>query len=238
MTEQERWDRYYRRSRCTDAETMELDGWPTDVTSVLDIGCGTGALVRSWAARGVAATGLDVSREALVQAARLTAPAVAPYCRWVQADWYRADEVAAHITGTFDLVVSMMGPDFSTGDALERLLTYCKRYGRLLLFVGGDNEVAVAVARELSLPQEAVRTTLEMTAKQLRQRGMIPTVRHVDESVVLSRSVPQWVSYLERIFPSAEPSALTASVQRLADTQPTLHGRTTVTYAWVEWEMP
>ncbi|EGK62043.1 biotin synthesis protein BioC [Centipeda periodontii DSM 2778] len=38
---------------------------PSPIASMLDIGCGMGDMVMAWADRGMAATGLDISAEAI-----------------------------------------------------------------------------------------------------------------------------------------------------------------------------
>jgi SAM-dependent methyltransferase len=68
----------------------------TDVSRVLDAGCGTGRVAIELAARGFSVVGVDLD-EAMLAAARAKAP---------ELQWIRADLTAAtvHLTGAFDIV--------------------------------------------------------------------------------------------------------------------------------------
>jgi SAM-dependent methyltransferase len=87
---------------------------PASHPRTIDLGCGTGANVVELADRGFEATGVDLSRVALEQAAeRARAAGVAERCHFVHAD-LTAPAFTEAVPGPFDLVL-----DFGTLDDLR-----------------------------------------------------------------------------------------------------------------------
>lgn len=76
-----RWDAWYEKQETTAAPQeipQELTRLPSPPQTMLDVGCGTGEMVRFWAGRQVHATGLDISKNAIRRAVELTSPLLFP----------------------------------------------------------------------------------------------------------------------------------------------------------------
>ena len=65
------WNDRYRSAMADDGRILRQSisenvmQLPSPIASMLDIGCGMGDMVMAWADRGMAATGLDISAEAI-----------------------------------------------------------------------------------------------------------------------------------------------------------------------------
>lgn len=111
-----RWDAWYEKQETTAAPQeipQELTRLPSPLQTMLDVGCGTGEMVRFWAGRQVHATGLDISKNAIRRAVKLTPPLLSPFCQWTAEDWKMTSLTDRGWNSAFDLVYSSMGPDMT-----------------------------------------------------------------------------------------------------------------------------
>lgn len=145
-----RWDAWYEKQETTAAPQeipQELTRLPSPLQTMLDVGCGTGEMVRFWAGRQVHATGLDISKNAIRRAVKLTPPLLSPFCQWTAEDWKMTSLTDRGWNSAFDLVYSSMGPDMTNMDDLRKLTAASRRYVRLLVFKDGYNSVLQNISK-------------------------------------------------------------------------------------------
>jgi len=109
-----------------------------DPKTLLDVGCGTGAILAAFAARGVEVTGLEYSEAAL------------RYCRARSLKVYKIDlesKASVPFTSLFDIVVSMEVAEHLPGRMADRFVRLLTSYGGVVIFTaaipgqGGNDHV-------------------------------------------------------------------------------------------------
>ena len=210
MSEQESrmWNDRYRSAMADDGRILRQSisenvmQLPSPIASMLDIGCGMGDMVMAWADRGAAATGLDISAEA-IRYAEESAQAAQRNCRFVVGDWAALDIAACGWRGAFDLVFSAMGPDMREPAALQKMMACSQRYCRLLLFKDGRNELAEAASQRLGLSVPSGPSCGEEEILLLLSAYEV-SVEDVICAISFEASTARWRSYLHALFPTQE----------------------------------
>jgi SAM-dependent methyltransferase len=88
---------------------------------VLDVGCGTGRLAATLAARGAEVTALDFSPAMLARLEEELPAGLAVSVQTVEADWEELDLPARNWEGAFDLALANMTPAIRTPEAFLKL---------------------------------------------------------------------------------------------------------------------
>ena len=207
---------------------------PERIASMLDIGCGMGDMVMAWAERGVDATGLDISAEA-IQYAKASAEATQRACCFVAGDWAALDLDSYGWRRKFDLVFSAMGPDMRESAVLRKMMESSRRYCRLLLFKDGQNELAEAASQKLgcSLPssppcgEEEILSLL--SAHEVSLEDVICTISY-------EASTAHWSFYLQTLFPAQEyRSSLDQIIEEYGGYRGRMAVQTNALYRMLTW---
>jgi 2-polyprenyl-3-methyl-5-hydroxy-6-metoxy-1,4-benzoquinol methylase len=147
-----------------------------DPASVLDVGCGSGELIRSIAARlpgERALAGIDYTRSGIARAR-----AAFPAANWIVADLYRLDPEDLFGGARFDLVActEVLEHLEDPHTALDRLAAFCATRGRVVVTVP-DGAID-------DWPGHVNFWTEEELARLLEPRGL-EEIRRVDEDQTL-----------------------------------------------------
>ncbi len=207
---------------------------PERIVSMLDIGCGMGDMVMAWAERGVDATGLDISAEA-IQHATASAQAAQRNCRFVVGDWAALDLDSYGWHRKFDLVFSAMGPDMREPAALQKMMNSSRRYCRLLLFKDGQNELAEAASQKLghSLPSSPPcgedHISSMLSSYEVSVEDVVCTISY-------EASTAHWLSYLQMLFPAQEyRSSLEQTIEEYGELGDRMAVQTDAVYRMLTW---
>lgn len=162
-----------------DAMRGTLLGWlPTDLrrTSLLDAGCGTGALAVAAACRGAEVTGIDVAA-GLVEVARDRTPSFIGHGR---IHW-RSGDMLDPALGTFDHVVAMDSLiHYQPEDLVAALTVLSRRTTRSILFTFAPRTRLLTAMQEVG----------KYFPKNDRSPAIVPVA--VDDLCARLSSLPGW----------------------------------------------
>ena len=202
------WDERYRSAATEEERIVQQDvsenvmNLPEPIHAMLDVGCGTGDMVMAWAQHGAAATGLDISAQA-IQSARAASCAaqLQDNCSFVVGDWTALELDAYDWRHAFDLVFSAMGPDMRDPASLQKMNTSSRGYCRLLIFHDGQNALAELASQRLGLPLPPSPPGGEVV---IRAQLSAYTVFAEDVVCRIAYEAPtaRWRSYLQQLFPA------------------------------------
>lgn len=239
------WDQWYasfsdRRIIVSGEKREKLFSLPGHIESMLDIGCGQGDYVRSWANRRIFSVGADISSVAIQQAIDLTPPELSDFCQWYTLDWETADIKGKGWYKKFDFVFSSMGPDMAKGNSLEKMLSVSKRYCRLIVFKEGKNDVITRVRRflEKAEPETETERKEEHLLKKIIELGYEPQTDYISFTAEWEQSIEEWQKYLNTVY---YPQKSSAEIQRVLKqafgARDFLHSVTSSCYAMITWEI-
>ena len=242
--ERDVWDARYRSAltddghvvrQCRVGNVMHL---PEPIHTMLDVGCGVGDTVVAWAEHGAAATGIDISAEA-VQCARNASRTAgcAAKCRFVVGDWAALDLDAYGWRGAFDLVFSAMGPDMTEPAALRKMMACSRKYCRLLLFRDGRNALAEKVSKRLCIPLPQSPPSGE--ARILSQLcAYAVSAEDVVYEISFAAHRTRWRAYLQTLFPAREHApVLDQIVQTWTEDDAQMVVQTEAVYRMLTWRV-
>lgn len=137
------------------------------IGSVLDIGCGDGDVLRSWANRGARTYALD--RDERVLADNHLPSDTVRFC----SDWYTWDPPP---DWQVDLVYSALGPDLTSVQEIQKLNALSKRYVRLVVAADGKNSLLDDARVNWSLPKSKYGVNLLLD--RLVMMGHSPQIKY------------------------------------------------------------
>ncbi len=235
-----RWDAWYEKQETTAAPQeipQELTRLPSPPQTMLDVGCGTGEMVRFWAGRQVHATGLDISKNAIRRAVELTSPLLFPFCQWTAEDWKTTSLTDRGWNSAFDLVYSAMGPDMTNMDNLRKLTAASRRYVRLLVFKDGYNSVLQNISKTFcgnTTLSSAPDRTGQILAL-LNKDGYTPSIKDIRFREIWAPSLEIWEQYIGTIFPSLAHSPKFKEYLLSLSEENLIPSETTAIYSMMTW---
>lgn len=237
QTKKEMWNTYYQNTPYEDELQKDdpllqtLLHTKTPITSVLDIGCGYGDLLRLFAQKNIKSTGIDIASIPLEKTQEKLTKKEKNLITFINADFHTLDLKKYDFKHRFDLVTTFMGPSLRHEKDYQNFINASKKYCRIGVFVEGANTLLQTLQEKniMTLPQEK-NSERDAIYRHLQKTPYNYQSQKVNCQKTWREKIDFWHTYIQNISQTKiYPQKLAVELQQHAH-EGYIKATTTITY--------